>query len=323
MIAPHSRRPHRARDARGSGAALLSLLALTALVAFVAGCGGSGSSDTPAAGATPTAIQVMATATRGDLTQSVMGQARVMKEGGRQVVVATIDAQNAASVAAGQAATVMFFSGGQSGMPQPGASGVPQGGQSGMPVPQGSGAPMPQGGASGMPVPQGSQGGMPVPQGSQGGMPQGGFPGGSGLGDRGGTAGTVTDVETNADGTAAATISVDELPASATTKSAGFARIEVKVLASDVVLIPTAAVEDSGDSATVQVVANGKIEKRTISVGRQSGSQTEVVSGLNEGENVVYTQSFQGLPGGSGQSGMPFPRQSGQANGGQAGGSYQ
>ena len=70
-------------------------------------------------------------------------------------------------------------------------------------------------------------------------------------------------------------------------------------------------------------MANGKTETRTISVGRQSGAQTEVVSGLNEGENVVYTQAFRGFPGGGGQSGMPFPQQSGQANGDQAGGSLQ
>jgi hypothetical protein len=305
------------RDARGAGAALLSILALVALAGLAAGCGGSSASDTPAAGAAPTAIQVLAKATRGDLTQSVTGAAKVQKTGGKTLVVATIDAQNAASVAAGQSATVLFFSGSQGGMPQPGASGMPQPGASGMPVPQGSG--MPQPGASGMPVPQGS--GMPQPGAS--GMPQGGFPGGPGQGDRGGTAGTVTDVTTNADGTAAATISVSKLPASVTTKSTGFARIEVKVLASDVILIPTAAIEGSGSSATVKVVANGKTETRTITVGQQSGAQTEVVSGLNEGENVVYTQAFQGFPGGGGKSGMPVPQQGAPTSGDQSGGSFQ
>ena len=107
----------------------------------------------------------------------------------------------------------------------------------------------------------------------------------------------MTAVETNSDGTASATISLDELPSGAKAGSTGFARIEVKVLASDVVLIPTAAVEGSGDSATVQVVANGKTETRTITAGQQSGGMTEVISGLNEGENVVYSQAFQGFPG--------------------------
>ena len=308
-----TRRPRRARRARRARATLLALLVLAALAAVASGCGGSSSGGTPAAGATPTSIQVMATATRGDLTQSAMGSAKIVKAGGKEVVVATIAAQSASSVAAGQTASVFFFKAGQGGFPQAGASG--------MPVPQGSGMPVPQGGASGMPVPQGSQGGVPG--------------GGFGQGDRGGVAGTVTAVETNADGTASATISVAKLPSGATTKSMGFARIEVKVLASNVVLVPTAAIKGSGSSATVQVVTNGKTETRTITIGQQSGVQTEVVSGLNEGENVVYEQSFRGFPGGGGgfpgggggfpgggQSGAPFPQQSGQPSG-SSGGSFQ
>jgi macrolide-specific efflux system membrane fusion protein len=148
---------------------------------------------------------------------------------------------------------------------------------------------------------------MPVPQGGQGAVPQGGFPGG-GPGGRDGAEGAVTAVEMNADGTAAATISVDELPSEAENGSVGFARIEIEVLATDVVLIPTAAVEGSDDAATVQVVVAGKTEERTITAGQQSGGMTEVVSGLEEGENVVYTQAFQGFPGGGGQSGMPMPQ---------------
>jgi macrolide-specific efflux system membrane fusion protein len=289
--------------------ALAAVLALMALAA-AAGCGGSSASDTPAAGATPTAIQVMATATRGDLTQSAMGAAKVTRSGGKLVAVATIDAQSASSVAEGQSATVFFMRSGS--LPQAGQSGVPQPQGSGVPQPQGSG--MPQGAPSGMPapgasgMPQGGASGAPFPQGGQGGLP-------GGVGERGGTAGTVTTVEMNPDGTASATISLDKLPSGAKAGSTGFARIEVKVLASDVVLIPTAAVEGSGDSATVQVVANGKTETRTITAGRQSGAMTEVTSGLEEGENVVYSQSFQGFPGGAGgQSGMPVPQ------GGQAGG---
>jgi macrolide-specific efflux system membrane fusion protein len=285
--------------------ALLAVLALTALFA-ASGC--SSSPDTPAAGATPTAIQVMATATRGDLTQSAMGVAKVTRVAGKLAAVAAIDAQNASAVAAGQSATVFFMRGGslpqsgQSGMPQPQGSGMPQPGQSGMPAPGGSGMPVPQGGASGAPFPQGGQGG---------------FPGGAG--GRGGAAGTVTAVKTNPDGTVSATISLDKLPAGAKAGSTGFARIELKILASDVILVPTAAIQGSGDSATVQVVANGKTETRTITVGQQSGGMTEVASGLDEGENVVYSQSFRGFPGG-GQSGMPVPQ--GGQSGGQSGGSY-
>jgi hypothetical protein len=268
----------------------------------------------------------MATATRGDLMQSAMGRVNVTKEDGELTVVATIDAQNAASVAAGQSATVYFLPPGS--MRQP-AGGTPAPGASGMPAPQGSG--MPQAAPSGMPAPGGS--GMPMPQGSASGGPfsqggQGGLPGGAG--GREASEGTVTDVVANADGSAAATISVDDLPSSVEAGSTGFASIDVEVLATDVVLIPTAAVEGGGDTATVQVISGGKTEERAITAGQQAGGMTEVVSGLEEGENVVYTQAFRGFRGGqggqSGQSGAPFP-QGGQSGmpvpqGGQSGGNY-
>ena len=291
MNPPQTRRPRRGRR---PGPALLAILVLTVLAVVFSGCGSS-SGGTPAAGATPTSIQVLAKAQRGDLIESAMGRAQVEKVQGKTVVVATIDAQNAASVAAGQSAAVFFFRGGRDGLPQAG------------------GAPFPQGGQSGAPFPQGGQGGF-----------RGGFgPGG----ERGGAAGTVTAVQMDADGTATATISVAKLPSGATTDSTGFARIETEVLASNVILIPTAAIKGSGSTATVQVVSGGKTETRTITVGQQSGALSEVVSGLNEGENVVYTQSFRGFRGGNGgfpgQSGAPFPQQGGQSGGDQSGGSFQ
>ena len=288
-----------------SGRAAFAAAALVLAVAGLSGCGGSG--ETPATGAAPTAMQVMATVERGDLTQTAMGMATVETVAGKKVVVATIDAQNASGVSAGQSATVFFGRDGGSGFPQPGQSG----------------APMPPNGQSGAPLPPGGQSGAPVPQDGQGGF---GGPGGPG-GDRGGTAGAVSAVTVNADGTASATIAVDELPAGVADGSRGFARIAVKVLAADVLLVPTAAVEGSGDSATVEVSAGGKTETRSVTLGQQAGGMTEVVSGLNEGENVVYTQAFRGFQGG-GQSGAPFP-QGGAPSGaplpqgdGQSGGIY-
>ena len=104
-----------------------------------------------------------------------------------------------------------------------------------------------------------------------------------------------------------------------TAKSVGFAQIVTKVLARNVVLIPTEAVKGSGSSATVQVLANGQTQTRTITVGQQSGAETEVVSGLNAGESVIYTRTFRGFFGGGGfRSGAPFSQ--GQY-GGQSGGS--
>ena len=305
-------KPVRRRLCAGT-ATIMALLTLMAVAA--AGCGGSGNS--PAAGGPPsTSIQVLATARRGDIVQSVMGVTRIVVSNGKKTVVATIPKQFAATVAAGQTATVFFVrfpAGGQNG-------------QSGAPFPQSSqsGAPVPPNGQSGAPFPQGGQSGAPFPQGGQGGF--GGDFGAGGL--RGGTAGTVTAVQPNADGSAAVTIAVKKLPSTVTIKSVGFARIQTKVLAANAVIIPTAAIKGSGASATVQVLSGGKTSARSIVVGQQAGGESEVVSGLTAGENMVYTRSFRrggffpngGAPG-PGQSGAPFGgQQSGQSGTSQSGG---
>ena len=162
------------------------------------------------------------------------------------------------------------------------------------------------------------QSGAPFPQGGQGGFGQGGF-GQRGFGGRG-TPGTVTAVTPNADGSAAVTIAVKKLPANVTAKSVGFASIQTKVLASNVIIIPTAAIKGSGSPATVQVLSGGKTSARAVVVGQQAGTESEIVSGLSVGENIVWTRSFQ--RGGFFRGGSPFPGQGQQGfGGGQSGGS--
>ena len=284
------------------------------LSAAAAACGSSGSQGGAAqpgqnGQAVPTAMQVLAKVERGDLTQSVMAPVRVTSLGAKTVVVATVPAESASAVTEGQSARVMLFGGQRGDFPQPGQSGVPQGPPpSGMPQRQGGGVPQP--GASGLP-----QGGPPsgMPQPGPGGMQGGGFLGGD-LADRG-TPGTVTAVVANADGTVSATIRLDETPSDLSAGTNGFAAIATRVLASDVIVIPTAAIKGSGSSATVEVMAEARTETRTVQVGQQSGSRSEIVSGLTEGENIVWYRSFPGAGGfGGGQ---------GQAGGaGQAGGGY-
>jgi len=286
--------------------------AVAALAAVAAACGSSSSQGAAAVPgqsgqAVPTAMQVLSEVARGDLTASVVAPVTVESLGAGTVVVATVPAQGASAVAEGQSASVMLFSGqgdfrqpGASGMPQPGQSGMPQGPPpSGMPVPQGGGVPQP--GASGMPQP------------GQSGLPGGGP--GADFSDRG-TPGTVTGVVTNADGSATATIRLDEGPQDASADSAGFAVIETEVLAADVIVIPTAAIKGSGSSATVEVMADGKTETRSVQVGQQSGSQSEIVSGLSEGENIVWYRSFPG-------AGTTGEGQGRAGTAGQAGGGYQ
>ena len=277
---------------RRSGILIVLILFLTAATASAAGCGGSGGSGgTPSVGqGGATSIQVLTPVQRGDLVESAMGSVKLVVANGKTTVVATVPQQSATSVAVGQTATLMFFpagANGQGGFPSPPAGANGQGGQ--------SGAPFGQGGQSGAPS-------------DQGGFGQGRF------GGRG-TPGTVTAVKTNTDGSAAVTIAVKKLPAGVTIKSGGFASIQTQVLAADAIIIPTAAIKGSGSSATVQVLADGKTSTRSVVVGKQSGAESEIVSGLSVGENVVWERSFQG--GGFPRSGnSPFPGQSAPAAGG-------
>ena len=92
------------------------------------------------------------------------------------------------------------------------------------------------------------------------------------------------------------------------------------MLASNVIIIPTAAIKGSGSPATVQVLSGGKTSARAVVVGQQAGTESEIVSGLSVGENIVWTRSFQ--RGGFFRGGSPFPGQGQQGfGGGQSGGS--
>lgn len=55
------------------------------------------------------------------------------------------------------------------------------------------------------------------------------------------------------------------------------------------VLVPTAAVVQSGDERRVWVVNEGRVAARTVEVGPERGDQIEVRSGLNGGESVVLS----------------------------------
>jgi multidrug efflux pump subunit AcrA (membrane-fusion protein) len=94
---------------------------------------------------------------------------------------------------------------------------------------------------------------------------------------------------------------------------------------SDVLEIPTLAITYDGSAASVKVRVGGSTATRTITVGTSYGLETQVLSGLTAGENVVMTiPTFGGprsnspgttnegnLPGGSqtfgGPSGGTFP----------------
>jgi len=274
MTLAHSRRSN-----RRLGAGLGAMLALTAVTAVVvAGCGSSSSSKAAASTSGRTA-QVLATARLGNLVDSVTGRVQLTSTTGKVTGTIQVAGQNASQVAAGQSVTLSFFK-----LPagvSPGAFG------SGSARP--SGAPSPG---------SGSQGYSGSGNGSSGGQ---GFFGQGGQGTLRGAKtaqGTVTAVSAGSNGSVTATVAIAKLPAGVTTKYMGIAQIQVKVLASNVLIIPTAAIKGSGSSATVQLLANGKTTTQSVTVGQQTQTESEITSGLSAGQTVVYTRTFSGRFGG-------------------------
>jgi multidrug efflux pump subunit AcrA (membrane-fusion protein) len=53
------------------------------------------------------------------------------------------------------------------------------------------------------------------------------------------------------------------------------------------VLVPAEAVQGPGDAGTVFVYADGKVERRAVSLGQTVGTDREVTKNLRAGERVV------------------------------------
>lgn len=56
---------------------------------------------------------------------------------------------------------------------------------------------------------------------------------------------------------------------------------------SDVVLVPSATVQTSGGQTTVRLLINDQLQTANVEVGNSNDTQTEIVSGVNEGDTVV------------------------------------
>lgn len=115
------------------------------------------------------------------------------------------------------------------------------------------------------------------------------------------------------------------LPAGSKAGMTGQASIIVRAR-KDVVIVPTAAVQGSADSPTVQVVEAGQVTTRPVVTGLATGDQVEVLTGLRAGQEVVtgtiqrqdQQQSDQqqgpgppGPPGGFGPGGIGGARRQG------------
>jgi len=58
-------------------------------------------------------------------------------------------------------------------------------------------------------------------------------------------------------------------------------------LQTDVLLVPTTAIQITGEQATVQVLKDEEINTVNVEIGKANDSQTVITSGLNEGDEVV------------------------------------
>ncbi|HWE69006.1 MAG TPA: biotin/lipoyl-binding protein [Acidimicrobiales bacterium] len=71
----------------------------------------------------------------------------------------------------------------------------------------------------------------------------------------------------------------------------------------NVVVVPTAAIHYSGNATTVNLVTNGSTASHTVTVGAASGGNTQIVSGLAVGDQVVVPivtiKGFNGATGGA------------------------
>lgn len=299
------RRPSQSRCVRlGAGLALVA-----AATVVLAACG-SAAKPTTSARSSSRGAQVLYTVKSGDLTESASGSVKLTSTTkGKATASVQFIGPEAAQVAAGQTATVTFiklpagarFGGGArpSGAPSPG-SGQGYGG-----VPSGAPSPGSSGGFGG----SGAQGGS-----------FGGGPGQSGVfrGSKQTTA-TVTAVQAGQNGSVTATIAIAKLPSGVTGKYTGFAQVTVKTLAQNVLIVPRAAIKGSGSSATVQLLQSGSTVTQNVTVGQETQTEAEITAGLSAGDNVIYTRTFSGFPGGRSGGGFPGGGQGGFPSGGQGG----
>lgn len=76
----------------------------------------------------------------------------------------------------------------------------------------------------------------------------------------------------------------------------------------NVLLVPSGAVQTQNGQSTVRVMKNGKIEQVNVETGLSSNTQTEIVSGISEGNMIVTSTISSGATGQqrNGQTQSPF-----------------
>jgi multidrug efflux pump subunit AcrA (membrane-fusion protein) len=73
----------------------------------------------------------------------------------------------------------------------------------------------------------------------------------------------------------------------------------------NVLLVPATAISGGSTNPAVTVMVNGVPEVRAVRVGQSNGTSTEVVSGLNAGDEVVVTSTISSSSSSGSQGGFP------------------
>ncbi len=98
----------------------------------------------------------------------------------------------------------------------------------------------------------------------------------------------------------------------------GVAATIITDVKNNVILVPSAAVQTTGGQSIVRVMKNGQVSSVPVEVGGSNDTQTEIISGLSEGDTVVTGQTSMTGTGASGTS--PFGNTRGGFGGGFGGG---
>jgi hypothetical protein len=79
-----------------------------------------------------------------------------------------------------------------------------------------------------------------------------------------------------------------DLPATSGVRSGSFGRAAFQSGSRTVLAVPAAAVSERGQLESVFVAEGGVAHTRLITLGEKGKDQTEVLSGLNAGEKVIF-----------------------------------
>jgi RND family efflux transporter MFP subunit len=91
----------------------------------------------------------------------------------------------------------------------------------------------------------------------------------------------------------------------------------------NVILVPSAAVQTNNGQSSVQVLRNGQVAQVSVEAGESNDTQTEIISGINEGDTVVTGSITPQNGAGSQGATSPFGGVGGRGGfGGQGGGAF-